>query len=88
MLPARWFVNVSARYLAQERGLLEGNAVPEELPDYLLWDISAERTTQSVLPGEFGLVLRLDNVSDEYYQTQWGLPRAGRRPSLGVTWNW
>jgi iron complex outermembrane receptor protein len=87
-LPARWRANVSARYLAEEHGLLESSPTPQKLPSYLLWDISAERTFQASMPGEIALVLRLDNISDEYYETQWGLPGPGRSASFAVTWKW
>ncbi len=86
-LPAGWRVNVGARYLAKEHGLLEISPIPQELPSYLLWNVSTERTFQLSTLGEFAAVLRLDNVSDRYYQTQWGLPGMGRRASLSVTWS-
>ena len=86
-LPASWRVNLGARYLAEEHGLLETHPTPQALPSYLLWHLSTERTFEFSSLGQFAIALRLDNLSDEYYQTQWGLPGVGRRASLGVTWN-
>jgi iron complex outermembrane recepter protein len=86
-LPIGWRLDLGARYLAEEHGLLETAPVPQVLPGYLLWNLSAERTLQFPALGELAFVLRLDNLTDEYYQTQWGLPSMGRGASLGVTWS-
>ncbi len=85
-LPADWRLVFGARHLADEHGLLAGNPVAQRLPAYTLWDVAMERVISTRSLGDFSLVLRLDNLADEYYETQWGLPGPGRRASIGLTW--
>ncbi|HWM29555.1 MAG TPA: TonB-dependent receptor plug domain-containing protein [Woeseiaceae bacterium] len=46
-----------------------------------------QRELGSSKAGKFAFVVRLENAFDEFYQTQWGIPAAGRRASIGFTWN-
>ena len=86
-LPASWRAMASVRYLAEEYGLVESSPKPQKLPSYILWNISVERELDSTTPGEVAFVVRLENALDEFYQTQWGIPGAGRRASIGITWS-
>lgn len=85
-LPANWRAMARVRYLAEEHGLRESSPTPLKLPSYVLWNLSVERELGSTNLGEFAFALRLENVLDEFYQSQWGLPAPGRRASIGFTW--
>jgi len=86
-LPANWRATAGVRYLAEEYGFLESSPTPQRLPSYVVWNLSVERNDISTSVGKLAFVLRLENLSDEFYQTQWGIPGAGRRASVGVTWS-
>lgn len=86
-LPENWRATAGVRYLADEYGFLESSPDPQRLPSYILWNLSVETDDVATSVGTFAFVARVENLSDNYYQTQWGIPGAGRRASIGVIWS-
>jgi iron complex outermembrane receptor protein len=71
-------------YIGKEFGLQEGNIGFRELPDYTLINLrfAREFDFSSSIKTEF--FIRVNNLLDKIYFTQWGLPEAGREFFGGV----
>jgi len=66
-------------YIGREYGLQGGNEYFQTLPEYLLFNIRA--SYQFSISGRLGaeFFIRINNLFDRLYYTQWSLPEAGRQ---------
>jgi len=70
-------------YIGKEFGLKEGSIGYQKLPDYLLANVRF--AYNFVLDfSKIELYLRLNNLFDRLYYTQFGLPEAGRQIFIGA----
>lgn len=71
-------------YIGNEYGYQEGNVVIRELPDYLLLNLRLGYKLK-LIKTSINAYIRVNNLSDKLYYTQWGLPEAGREFRVGVS---
>lgn len=74
---------IELEYIGMEFGLKEGSSGYKKLPDYLLTNI---RFAYSFILGfsKVEMYLRINNLWDRLYYTQFGLPEAGRQIFAGA----
>lgn len=75
-----------ANYVGEEYGYQEGSEEIRELPDYTLLNF---RIGYKININGFGIdtYLRLNNLTDKLYYTQWGLPETGRELRAGLSFD-
>jgi len=78
----RWFTGIN--FIGYQFGV-NGNTVEMiRMPDYLLLEaLIAQKVFDS-----FELYLKVDNITDKYYETDWGFPMPGRSCLIGINYLW
>lgn len=73
-------------YVGEEYGYQEGNEEIQKLPDYILFNI---RTGYTFHVGKTAIdsYVRINNLTDKLYYTQWGLPETGREIRAGLSFD-
>lgn len=72
-------------YVGREYGLQGGNEYFQTLPEYLLLNLRASYKFNFVPELELEIYVRVNNLFDRLYYTQWSLPEAGRQIFGGIT---
>ena len=84
-LPINYFsVLFEATTIHNEYGYQEGYEYFRRLPSYFLMNLRLAYTLQLNQRYSLQLYGRINNVFDEFYYTQWGLPEAGRQVLFGL----
>jgi len=75
---------LNINYVGKEYGYQEGNIDIRELPEYLLLGL---RTGYIINIGKTAVdtYVRINNLTDKLYYTQWGLPETGREIRAGIS---
>jgi vitamin B12 transporter len=71
-------------YVGNEFGLQEGGLFFKELPDYIITSFRINYSWQLTESLSLNTYIRVNNLFDKLYYTQWGLPEAGRQFFAGV----
>mgnify|MGYP001172256189 CR=1 FL=1 len=74
-------------YIGKEFGLKEGDLYFKELPDYLVTNFRINYSWLFSESLKLDTHIRVNNIFDKLYYTQWGLPEAGRQFFLGASLN-
>ena len=72
-------------YVGEEFGLQEGGLYFNKLPDYLITNLRINYTWNLSGSLKLNTYIRVNNLFDNLYYTQWGLPEAGRQFFLGAS---
>ncbi len=72
-------------YVGKEFGLQEGELYFKELPDYLITNLRINYSWQLSESVILNTYVRVNNLFDNLYYTQWGLPEAGRQFFAGTS---
>jgi len=78
---------LEATSIANEYGLQNGNPYFQKLPAYILINFRFAYTYHILQNSKIELFARANNVFDELYYTQIGLPEAGREFFIGLNYN-
>jgi outer membrane cobalamin receptor len=70
-------------YAGQEYALREGNPYFQRLPEHVLVNFWFEYITDITGGAKLELSIRVNNLFDKLYYSQWGLPEAGRSFVIG-----
>ncbi|OGU61722.1 MAG: hypothetical protein A2V66_04435 [Ignavibacteria bacterium RBG_13_36_8] len=70
---------IEVNYVGKEFGLQSGNEYFQKLPDYLLFNIRFSHSFEPIKDVKLQAFLRINNIFDKLYYTQWSLPEAGRQ---------
>ena len=76
-----------ATSIANEYGLQDGYLYFQKLPAYLLINLRFAYTIHAPQNSKIELFARVNNIFDELYYTQFGLPEAGREFFIGLNYN-
>lgn len=76
---------LEVNYIGKEFGLQGGNEYFQKLPDYLLANIRLSYEFAFFNNVRLQAFIRMNNIFDKLYYTQWSLPEAGRQLWGGVT---
>jgi iron complex outermembrane receptor protein len=82
--PSLLNILLELNYIGTEFGLREGNSGFEKLPDYTLLNLRFAKEVFITDNSKLEFYLRINNILDRIYFTQWGLPEAGREIFGGV----
>jgi iron complex outermembrane receptor protein len=66
-------------YVGEEYGLQEGNTYFQQLPDYLLFNFRLAYNIKIARNVDSQIYVRVNNIFDKLYYTQWSLPEPGRQ---------
>lgn len=72
-------------YVGKEYGLQEGELYFQELPEYLITNLRLNYNFSLSESLNLNAYLRINNLFDKLYYTQWGLPEAGRQFFIGAS---
>lgn len=78
---------LEASSIANEYGLQNGNPYFQKLPAYFLINIRFSYTNHILQDNKIEFFFRANNIFDELYYTQFGLPEAGREFFVGLNYN-
>lgn len=77
---------IEATSIANEYGLQDGNLYFQKLPSYLLINIRFAYTYHQLQNSKIEVFARMNNIFDQLYYTQFGLPEAGREYFIGLNY--
>ncbi len=81
-------LNLEANFIGEEFGLKEGTEYFQKLPSYAVFNFRISYLYE--IPGLTGIqtFVRVNNLFDKLYYTQWGLPERGRETLIGLKLNY
>lgn len=77
-----WSAEVS--FVSRQVSANADNGVYVTLPDYLIMNLGISQ----ILFSNYSLNLRVNNITDKLYETEYGFPRPGREISAGISAEW
>ncbi|MFA7287820.1 MAG: TonB-dependent receptor [Melioribacteraceae bacterium] len=78
---------IEGNYTGNEFGFQGGNTYIQKLPDYFILNARVAYDFYFASKYNLELFLRVNNIFDKLYYTQWGLPDAGREFRIGLSLN-
>ena len=77
-----WKAQVS--YTSNQYAQFTDNYQWVEIPDFIIYDAQIAYTPKSFLPTPVKFFIKINNIFDKYYESEYGFPQPGRNIQIGI----